>query len=1237
MSSSTATASRRPLQVVVRLRVDDPDPKSPHDLPCISNDLPTGGVVLRDTSIPSGGIQRSFHVDTFLPSNLSNVDVFNQVCQPTMDRAIEAGVTDTLCFLAYGHTNSGKTHTIAGNGAEGGATSKTGTKEDGLLTLTAMYLLSQFGAIDVTMIEVYGEQVYDMLAKGQQRRVRRIASAQKGGAPVLVVEGLSTRRIFREDEWRAAADCGWSFRKTSPMDLNSRSSRSHAIFTLKVPSGLSICLVDLAGSERQSIFTKQLNKESIAINKSLSRLSTVIQSLGSSSTRRSASTGGGGYVNFRDTTLTVLLQRYLTGSSLTTFIACVHPNVFFYAESLSTLRYTSRLHHITTEGPSASLPSSSLSRRGSRHGSVDSAWSNDHADRLLTEVMALRQELTASSKLSLAREQEFQEKILMVEMERQRLLELQQHHRPHYDPQSSLVEVNLSALSVHSGSSATGGGAGGGAIGGRGSRDTKRVASWLLSAVASSLPQFTVMFDDYFHDALPRDITCIGYVTCMACLLPRDAEDTTTRLGILDAGDLVMALTMLDAGIPPFVNLHEPGCRETNCWEAFDLGDGVRAYALSMFDVHVEQVDSLCIQPEDEDFNNNNNSSSRSTSFNSHTYHRSSSQQTFRSNMSPPPSSSCCDVFSSYDSLVPFAVVFAVDAAAPLHHHEALYHHLATLQMHQDAIQQDVQDWKRIPRGGEKVDDEEQQHDNMLGGAVEQIDIGDHEHHHDASRDDNLQFVASDEQHDCDEISCPPHFDDSVAFVTPGRHNNVPPSQEEEAVHSTTHRAQGDVNEPLSSWGHGVPPPLSSRGRANLQRALGNSPFSEFHRRHQQQLDDDSDDSDDDDETLNRRKSTTSAGGSLDAEEHSLSLLDVVLGQIYEQAHHLKGSAAETTQSHHRRNTMTTIEVSPHQSHLVKNNSNHLPPRSPCHNHAVQQSNVVLPSHNMNTVNTSAASSSAQITSRQIIPHHSSRLGFVSESPRRSSSSSLACNEGSSPSSPQWNVEEERGEEEPLTGTQASASAVVEMNLSDHQSSGRLRRSMNDSTATEDRQMSEDALLPIFSFSPSPSAQRESSAVATDTADAQSTTQRQPTLSVGPSQDSASRSSTPIDSPVKPTTLMQALTFTTMSSVLHQQTNEHDQEEQLNNGGMTTPEAQDSRKASLVMELTPVGPQRSHALWKAKKKHGSSSFSSSSGTPSRPAQSGVLGVIDDNVMTRKSKKVKGDTEDTPICQACSLM
>jgi kinesin family member C1 len=117
---------------------------------------------------------------------------------------------------------------------------------------------------------------------------------------------------------------------------NERSSRSHLIFQIKVDKS-TLNLIDLAGSERLNT-TKvegERQKETLAINKSLSALADVISAL---KEKR--------HVPYRNSKLTFLLQNYL-GSLSSKTLMIVNLNPISINESLCSLRFAAKVNSCT--------------------------------------------------------------------------------------------------------------------------------------------------------------------------------------------------------------------------------------------------------------------------------------------------------------------------------------------------------------------------------------------------------------------------------------------------------------------------------------------------------------------------------------------------------------------------------------------------------------------------------------------------------------------------------------------------------------------------------------------------------------------------------------------------------------------------------------------------------------------------------------------------------------------------
>ncbi|RHN70194.1 putative plus-end-directed kinesin ATPase [Medicago truncatula] len=285
--------------------------------------------------------------------------IYDDCVAPLVD-ALFNGYNATV--LAYGQTGSGKTYTMGtdynGAGSSGGIIPK--VMETIFKRVKSMENSTEF-LIRVSFIEIFKEEVYDLLDPNYSRG--DIASTAKitlpNRVPIQIREttnggitlaGVAEPEVKTKEEMASYLSTGSLSRATGSTNMNSQSSRSHAIFTITMEQKKGddiLCakfhLVDLAGSERakRTGADGMRLKEGIHINKGLLALGNVISALGDEKKRKE-----GGHVPYRDSKLTRLLQDSLGGNSKTVMIACVSPADSNAEETLNTLKYSNRARNI---------------------------------------------------------------------------------------------------------------------------------------------------------------------------------------------------------------------------------------------------------------------------------------------------------------------------------------------------------------------------------------------------------------------------------------------------------------------------------------------------------------------------------------------------------------------------------------------------------------------------------------------------------------------------------------------------------------------------------------------------------------------------------------------------------------------------------------------------------------------------------------------------------------------------
>ncbi|KAM8823486.1 kinesin-like protein KIF9 isoform 6-T6 [Spinachia spinachia] len=291
----------------------------------------------------------SFRLEGVL-QDVSQEEVYARVCQRVVLGALD-GYNGTL--MCFGQTGAGKTYTMTG--------STESYNQRGVIPRALQEVFREvekrtahFFSVHLSYLEIYNETLVDLLSslQGSPRpSPRGMVVTEEPGRGVFI-RGLSLHPVHSEEEALNLLFEGGLNQMIGSHALNRNSSRSHSIFTLYIESrSRTLCdanyvtsklnLVDLAGSERvgKTGSEGQMFKEAMYINKSFSFLEQAILAL--ADRRRD-------HVPFRQTKLTRVLKDSLGGNCNTVLVANIYGEAAQIEETLSTLRFASRMKCVRT-------------------------------------------------------------------------------------------------------------------------------------------------------------------------------------------------------------------------------------------------------------------------------------------------------------------------------------------------------------------------------------------------------------------------------------------------------------------------------------------------------------------------------------------------------------------------------------------------------------------------------------------------------------------------------------------------------------------------------------------------------------------------------------------------------------------------------------------------------------------------------------------------------------------------
>lgn len=207
--------------------------------------------------------------------------------------------------------------------------------------------------IRVSFVEIYNENVYDLLATPSALKVKtRKQILERKNLKVILNSGnvyikqLNTIHVRTAKEAYHLLRIGLKNVTYADTGVNEHSSRSHFVFTVDIIK-YTVDLVttqtyrfcDLAGSERQ---TKTNNagfrlKEALQINKSLVVLGRCLDTANNNINRK----GNTEVIPIRESKLTMLLQPALLGKEKLCMFVTLTPSEHFFEENMNVLNYAS--------------------------------------------------------------------------------------------------------------------------------------------------------------------------------------------------------------------------------------------------------------------------------------------------------------------------------------------------------------------------------------------------------------------------------------------------------------------------------------------------------------------------------------------------------------------------------------------------------------------------------------------------------------------------------------------------------------------------------------------------------------------------------------------------------------------------------------------------------------------------------------------------------------------------------
>jgi len=278
-----------------------------------------------------------FNLDHIFDTDSSQPYVFTETVKELVSNVMR-GFNCTV--FAYGQTGTGKTYSMEG---------ELGSPSRGIIPRVVEFIFQLIEEADevfefvlkVSYCEIYLERLRDLFnPSNKQLKIRE----SKHG---IYIQGVTEMYVRDEPEVMKLMIMGADARTVQSTRMNAVSSRSHAVFMLKLESkhtetgsmkASKLLMVDLAGSEKvaKTEASGSALEEAKKINQSLSALGNVMNAL----------TEGSKHIPYRDSVLTKLLSDSLGGNCKTCLLIAASCSSYSAEETISTMRFGVRAKKI---------------------------------------------------------------------------------------------------------------------------------------------------------------------------------------------------------------------------------------------------------------------------------------------------------------------------------------------------------------------------------------------------------------------------------------------------------------------------------------------------------------------------------------------------------------------------------------------------------------------------------------------------------------------------------------------------------------------------------------------------------------------------------------------------------------------------------------------------------------------------------------------------------------------------